>query len=151
MSLVGKDIDCLCSRCKLTLAHVVLYEVGGHVEGVQCKTCGAKHRYRGPKLQRRKEVPAERRPRPGVSQVSRPPVVRPADSRLWELKLASAAPDAVIWPFRLTDGYEKGDWIEHPRFGRGLVEKVTTDRMEVLFREGRKLLAMNRQEPEPGV
>jgi hypothetical protein len=41
--------------------------------------------------------------------------------RQWELKSAAAAPEAVVWPYR------------------------PGDRIEVLFREGRKLLAMNRR------
>ncbi|MFH2118828.1 MAG: hypothetical protein ABIJ25_00320 [Pseudomonadota bacterium] len=44
MSFVGKNIDAFCSRCGFTLAHIVLYETGGTVRGVQCKTCGAQHR-----------------------------------------------------------------------------------------------------------
>ena len=147
MSMVGKNIDAFCSRCGLTLAHIVLYEVGGTVQGVKCKTCGAEHRYRGPKPGRQRDIAAERRsgqvaPRP------RPPV-RPADTRLWEQRNAAAPPDAVVWDYKLTERYEKGDVIGHPQFGRGFVESIRADSMEVLFREGRKALAMNRQ-PTPG-
>jgi len=39
--------------------------------------------------------------------------------------------------------------IAHPRFGRGFIESVTTDDMEVLFREGRKRMTMNRPEAGP--
>ncbi len=148
MSLVGKRIDAFCSRCQLTLAHVVLYEMGGVVHGVKCKTCGAEHRYRGPKPQTKREIPAERRYGAVAAKAQRP--VRPADTRLWEQRNAAAAPDVVTWDYRLTEGYEKGDVISHPQFGRGFVEKITTDCMEVLFREGRKLMAMNRRPtPEP--
>jgi hypothetical protein len=51
---------------------------------------------------------------------------------------------AVVWDYKLTECYEKGDVISHPQFGRGFVEKITADSMEVIFREGRKSLAMNR-------
>ena len=145
MSLVGKNIDAFCLRCQLTLAHIVLYEVAGAVHRVKCKTCGAEHRYRGPKPEKRREIPAERRQK-GNNAAPRP--VRPADTRQWELHMAAAAPDAVAWPYKLTERYEKGDLLDHPHFGRGFVEKITTDSMEILFQEGRKLLAMNRrQEP----
>ncbi len=147
MSLVGKNIDAFCSRCGFTLAHVVLYEVGGAVQGVQCKTCGAQHRYRGARTGVSRDIAAERRrsreaPRP------RPPV-RPSDSRVWQQRSAAAPPDAVVWDYRLTERYETGDILNHPQFGRGFVEAATADRMEVIFREGRKTLAMNRQ-PTPG-
>ena len=148
MSLVGKNIDAFCSRCQLTLAHIVLYEVGGAVHGVKCKTCGVQHRYHGPKPEKKREVPAERRHGGVAAKAQRP--VRPADARQWEQRNAAAAPDAVTWDYQLTERYEKGDVIAHPQFGRGFVEKITTDSMEVLFREGRKQMAMNRRPaPDP--
>ena len=146
MSMVGKNIDAFCTRCGFTLAHIVLYEVGGAVHGVKCKTCGAEHRYRGPKPGRQRDIAAERR---GVRESVRTPrPVRPADARLWEQRNAAAAPDVVTWDYRLTERYEKGDVISHSNFGRGFVEAVRADSMEVLFREGRKTLAMNRR-PAP--
>lgn len=142
MSLVGKNIDSLCPRCQLVLAHIVLYEVAGAVQGVKCKTCGAEHRYRGPKPERRPSVPSVRRI--GQPPAVKPRPVRPADARLWEVRNAALAPDAVTWKYKLTERYEKGDVIDHPLFGRGFVESATTDAMEVLFGQGRKRLAMNR-------
>jgi hypothetical protein len=144
--MVGKNIDAFCTRCGFTLAHIVLYEVGGAVQGVKCKTCGAEHRYRGPKPGRQRDIAAERR---GVRESVRTPrPVRSADSRLWEQRNAAAAPDVVTWDYRLTERYEKGDVISHSNFGRGFVEAVRADSMEVIFREGRKTLAMNRR-PAP--
>ena len=146
MSLVGKNIDDFCSRCQLILAHVVLYEVGGSVQGVQCKTCGSQHRYRGPRTGRQRDVAEERR---RTRQAPRPPrPIRPVNGRLWEQRNAAAA-DAVVWEYQPTERFEKGDVINHALFGRGFVEAVTADRMEVLFREGRKTLAMNRPAPVP--
>jgi hypothetical protein len=143
LSLVGKNIDAYCSRCRFLLAHIVLYEVGGAVQGVKCKTCGGEHRYHGPKPERRREVPAERRP--GREPLKTRPAVRPADARLWEQKNASTPADAVVWEYRWTENFEEGDVISHASFGRGFVEKVFPERMEVLFREGRKQMAINRQ------
>jgi hypothetical protein len=57
-------------------------------------------------------------------------------------------PDVVVWDYKMTERYEKGDVIIHPSFGRGFVESITADGMEVLFGEGRKRMAMNR--PETG-
>lgn len=149
MSLVGKNIDTFCSRCGLELAHIVLYEVGGVVHGVKCKTCGSEHRYRGPKPEKRREISAERRPGKGSATIQRP--VRPADSRQWEARNASTPSDAMVWDYKWTENYEKGDVIAHPHFGRGFVENVSTDSMEVLFREGRKQMAINRRSGIAGV
>ena len=148
MPLVGKNIDAFCSRCGFTLAHIVLYEMGGAVRGVQCRTCGAQHRYRGPAPEKKPFVPAVRQNGAGAA-APRPNVVRPADSRQWEARNAAMTPDAVVWDYKWTERYEKGDAIAHPRFGRGFIESVTTDDMEVLFREGRKRMTMNRPEAGP--
>jgi hypothetical protein len=144
VSLVGKNIDAFCSRCQLTLAHIVLYEVGGVVRAVKCKTCGAEHRYHGPAPAKRHSIPALRRS--GTASAARPRTVRPADARQWEARNASLTPDVVVWDYKLTERYEKGDVINHPSFGRGFVESITADGMEVLFGEGRKRMAMNRRE-----
>jgi hypothetical protein len=149
VSMVGKNIDAFCSRCGLTLAHICLYEVGGAVRGVKCKTCGVEHLYRGPKPQKKRDVAEERRSRIGGAAWPARPAVRPIDARQWELKNAAVAPDVVIWDYRLTERYEKGDVIAHPQFGRGFVLAVTGERMEVLFREGRKHLAMNHPAASP--
>jgi len=146
VSLVGKNIDAFCSRCGFTLAHIVLYEVGGVVRAVKCKTCGAEHRYHGPAPEKRRSVPAERRS--GAAPAARTRTVRPADARQWEARNAVLTPDVVAWDYKLTECYEKGDVITHPSFGRGFVESITADGMEVLFGEGRKRMAMNR--PETG-
>ena len=155
MSMVGKNIDAFCSRCQLTLAHIVLYEMNGIVKGVQCKTCRTEHRYRGPKPPPvKREVPAQRWRDGRLVTAVKPAVkpVRPADLRQWEQRQAAAEPEVAVWEYRLTERYEKGDVIDHPQFGRGFVEALTSPQsMEVLFREGRKSMAMNRQPvPTPG-
>jgi len=144
VSLVGKNIDAFCLRCQLSLAHIVLYEVGGMVRGVKCKTCGTEHRYQGPAPEKRRSIPAVRRN--GAGSAPRPRTVRPADVRQWEARNAAITQDVVVWDYKLTERYEKGDVISHPLFGRGFAESITADGMEVLFREGRKRMAMNRLE-----
>jgi len=146
VSLVGKFIDAWCSRCGMTLAHVVLYEVNGVVTGVKCRTCGSEHRYRGPAPVKKNEAPTVRGTGGGLVKLSKQ-TIRPVVSRQWEAKSAAVPPDAVVWDYKLTERYEKGDVITHPRFGRGFVESTTIDKMEVLFREGKKLMAMNRAAP----
>jgi hypothetical protein len=86
---------------------------------------------------------AERRKARESSKMQRP--VRPMDARQWEQRNASTPSDAVVWDYKWTENYEKGDLIAHTQFGRGFVEKVSTDSMEVLFVDGRKQMAMNRR------
>ncbi len=144
VSLVGKNIDAFCLRCQLTMAHIVLYEVGAMVLGVKRKACGTEHRYHGPAPEKRLSIPAVRRN--GAGSAPRPRTVRPADVRQGEARNAAITPDIVAWDYKLTERYEKGDVIAHPLFGHGFTESITADGMEVLFREGRKKMAMNRLE-----
>jgi len=50
-----------------------------------------------------------------------------------------------------TENYEKGDVIAHSQFGRGFVEMTSTDTMEIIFREGRKQMAINHRPGMTGV
>jgi hypothetical protein len=51
-----------------------------------------------------------------------------------------AKPEQSFVPFALSSRYAKGDLIQHPKFGRGLVLTVEGTRIEVLFQEGKKKL-----------
>jgi hypothetical protein len=49
-------------------------------------------------------------------------------------------PDDSFVPFLLSSRYAKGDFISHPKFGKGLVLGVEGPRIEVLFKDGKKKL-----------
>jgi len=90
MPWAEKNIDSLFPRCKLALAHVVLYEAAGSAQGVKCKTCGSEHRCYEPGPRNQQRIPTERRPRVG-REAAPPTPVGPADARLWELWVAATA------------------------------------------------------------
>ena len=144
MSRVGENIDAHCLKCKLVLAHIVLYEVGGVISKVKCKTCGAEHKYRGvkppaPKRDAKESPLKEKRAR---ADKGKPPE-NPAPIR-WETQYRNLDTDAPVKPYRIQGVYQVGDIIDHPSFGLGFAEKMTThNRMDVLFKEGVKSLAMN--------
>jgi len=43
----GGEIDTLCTKCAMTLAHTIIAMVGPRVVKVKCNTCGADHAYHG--------------------------------------------------------------------------------------------------------
>jgi hypothetical protein len=43
-------------------------------------------------------------------------------------------------PFAMSTRFAKGDFITHPKFGKGLVLGVEGPRIEVLFQDGKKKL-----------
>lgn len=144
MSKVGQNIDAYCLKCKLVLAHIVLYEVDGAVSKVKCKTCGAEHKYRGVKPSAPKGAAKEKSAKERWSRTQTgKKTVDPAPIR-WETQHRNLDPDTAVKPYRIQDLYQVGDVIQHSAFGLGFVEKIATyNRMDVLFQAGVKFLAMN--------
>jgi hypothetical protein len=46
MIKVGGEVDALCNKCELTLAHTVIAMVGDKPAKVKCNTCKGEHKYR---------------------------------------------------------------------------------------------------------
>jgi len=144
MPSVGDNIDAYCLKCKLLLAHVVLFKVNGVVSRVKCKTCGAEHKYRGATAGVKKKA-AE-----GLSGAVRAkkPVAPKApanDAPLqWDLKSRNMPPDTPILNYSIRETYKANQVIHHPVFGVGFVQKVVSDKsISVLFSDSVRLMGMN--------
>ena len=144
MARVGKDIDALCTRCKMVLTHVVVSEVDGVVSKVQCRTCGALHKYRdGQKrtVQRERTGGTRLIKSQGKAAAKRLPGEQ---QRLWQMKKDALEEDPDIKVYRPDGDFETHDIVQHPKFGLGFVERpISGTRVEILFQEGLKLMAMN--------
>jgi hypothetical protein len=131
MVKVGGEVDAFCTRCELSLAHTVHAVVGGRPVKVECNTCHAVHRYRGP-------AGASAPARSGAG-TARPERVRAEvvafDALLAGKRVAEASPYS---PRRT---YAVDDVVDHPTFGRGFVSAVRDGaKIEVTFRSDVKLL-----------
>ncbi len=141
---IGEDIDAYCLKCKLVLAHIILFKVDGVVNRVKCKTCNAEHKYRGtlPGAQKKTavRVPAAVRAKKLLSQKA--PVY---DAPLqWDLKSRNMARETSIRNYSIKETFKVNHVINHPVFGVGFVEKVITDKsMSVLFHDSVRLMGMN--------
>jgi hypothetical protein len=140
---VGKNIDAYCLKCKLVLAHVVMFKVDGVVSRVKCKTCGAEHKYRG-------TLPAAKKPAaaraPGMTGAKKPSAtVAVKDSPMrWALKSRNMPPGTPMRNYSIRETFKVNDAINHPVFGVGFVEKVVTDKsIYVLFNDSIRLMSMN--------
>jgi RNase P subunit RPR2 len=144
VSLVGKYIDAYCTKCKLLLAHVVMYEVDGKVKKVKCKTCGSEHIYRTGAQQKKSSDFAVR---PGKEKrVNTAPKSRKAtyDAPIqWELKYSEMNPESPVKVYRVQDIYTSEEVIRHPLFGLGFIGRVSDTSMEVLFKDAVRRMAMN--------
>jgi hypothetical protein len=131
---VGADIAALCSKCG-DVWHVVVAKVGPEIAKVQCKECGAYHRYRSPsgaKASKRTPAARQREPRAVVERFEAPAVA--AD--------LSRPPR----PYRVVERFEVGERVEHPTFGQGTVEVAETQKITVFFAAGRKVLVHGKGE-----
>lgn len=135
---VGGDVLAYCTKCKMELAHVIVSVVDGRPSKVLCKTCRTQRNFRktagAPSA---KSSPATRL---GMGPKARVPVTAIRTAELWEKKLAEAKVDSAQ-PYSPKTVYAKGDVIEHPKFGKGLVEEMKgRGKVSVFFRDGDKIL-----------
>lgn len=144
MTSVGENIDAYCLKCKLLLAHLILFKVDGVVSRVKCKTCGAEHKYRG-------TLPGAKKPAavraPGAVRAKKPVAAKVTvnDAPLqWDLKSRNMPPETAIRNYSIKETFKVNTVINHPVFGVGFVEKVVTDKsIFVLFNDSVKLMGMN--------
>jgi len=144
MSLVGKDIIAECTKCNLSLAHIVIYEVKGKVKKVKCKTCGAEHVYKEESQGKtRKTGSAAKQPGKEKKVRSARKVAKPVyDAALdWELPTCATNREMSVRDYRMEDTYKPGDIVNHPLFGLGFVREVSGTSMEVLFKDSLKRMA----------
>lgn len=147
---VGKDVEAACRKCG-EVWHVIVAVEGGKITKVQCKECMAYHRYRAPEGEER--VDTEAKPKKVVTTrkpaAPRKPGSAPTSAK-GTSKKAAAHDEPLVEPdlsrpirlYKMTDSYEPGDRVEHPKFGQGVVELLSgPGKMTVFFEDGRRTLA----------
>lgn len=139
----GDDVEAWCTRCRMNLEHRVIAVVGNDIKRVQCLTCGGDHVYRAPKNEH-SAAESDKETR----QLPRKPSGK-ANSRAageWTRFMQEMPPDTTPRRYRVSDTYEPGEFIAHPVFGEGKVlEIVGREKMQVVFKEGRKILICNKR------
>jgi len=130
---VGSDIEAVCGRCG-EVWHVVIAVVGGKIAKLECKQCGARHRYRPVKGEA------------GAAPARRSRAATPSARRSRKQKdVVEADPSAPRRPFRTSETYRVGERVVHASFGEGVVQTVAgATKVEVLFAGGLKTLVHGR-------
>jgi hypothetical protein len=146
MSLTGGNIDAYCLKCKLVLAHVVMFKIGEAVSKVKCKTCGAEHKYRPQKPAAKKPAVSKPLTHKGIMakkaaaakiQTNNAPIQ-------WDIKNRTMDRSMPVKDYSIHSQYRIKDVVNHPIFGLGFVERIASDKtMAVLFSDSVKLMAMN--------
>jgi hypothetical protein len=143
----GDDVEAWCTRCRMNLNHRVIAVVGNNIQKVVCLTCGSHHKFYPPKNQE----PVDKEPREirtALPDKSRKPASRAASKALgeWTTFMKNMPPGTMPKPYKVSESYSPAEYVEHPLFGTGRVlEIVGAEKIQVIFKEGRKVLICNRR------
>ena len=137
----GDILDAQCTRCRVLTNHTIVAMVAERIVRVKCNTCGSEHNYHAPK---EAKTSAERRAtgsgeRATSSSAKRKEVMTPPFREQWEAALAGKDSSEAT-AYDMTGKVGKDNLVSHPNFGIGIVTMVAGNKMEVLFRDGPKLL-----------
>ena len=132
---VGGDIGAICGKCG-DVWHVVIAVVDRRIAKVECRECGARHRYRSAPG----AVPAAATPRKAAAGAAS----GRARTR-HQAPIVEADPTRPRRAFCTSETYRVGDRLVHSSFGEGVVQAVTgATKIKVLFGVGPKTLVHGR-------
>ena len=133
----GMDLDAPCGRCKGETRHQVLTLTDGVPDKLICGQCRSVHKFRAEKP---KAEPAARTPRvPASAKAGAARPVSGLASQFQQLMIAEQG-GAQARPYSVASRWEEGQWLDHPSFGLGRVQKRLGKKVDVLFKDGLKTL-----------
>ena len=129
----GQDVDAPCGRCGGETRHQVLTVTDGLPEQLICGNCRSVHKFRAPR-----PAPLARAPR--TPSAPRPASPRPAGTSQFQQALDREPGPPAARPYRVTEAWTEGAWMDHPAFGLGRVQRKAGKKVDVLFRDGLRTL-----------
>lgn len=142
---VGGEIDALCNRCELNLAHTIVAMVGPKVIKVKCNTCGSDHQYRGQQpLVKAQSFAAPKSKAPKATKST-------ASSRAataWEDKFHGKDLSRAR-RYAPTETFAVDEVVDHPTFGLGLVTHVRGDKVDISFKQEERTLVHGKAGTSP--
>lgn len=134
----GSIIEARCSKCRDILNHTIIAMVEDTPALVMCNTCQGRHKYRVPAV---KKTTAAKKT---TGTTAKPRKTRKTPQQLeceqWQ-ELSGSLNRAEPKPYAIDAEFSVNNVILHPVFGLGKVKrKVATNKIEVLFEQGIKLL-----------
>jgi hypothetical protein len=136
----GGEIDALCTRCELNLAHTIVAMVGPKVVKVKCNTCGAEHVYRGqqPLVKPQSFAAPKKSATPRAARAA--VVVSTWEDRFKGKDLANAR------RYSPRESFALDEVVDHPTFGLGLVTAVRGDKVDIAFKQHDRTLVHGKAE-----
>jgi len=139
---VAQNIATRCTKCKMELNHTVIsHTITGIVARVKCRTCGSEHKYYPEK---KKTTPRTTRST-GSAATKTAAAKKAAAAALNFEALSEKFKNRERVPYSMSGSFKLNDVIDHATFGMGIVIKVSHQRIEVLFSDGLRTLACNKE------
>jgi hypothetical protein len=146
---VGADIEALCSKCG-DVWHVVVAKEGQKIVKVQCKQCGAYHRYKSPHgAPKEAKLPSNIRPAKEPKAPSSPKAPSEVSAR-FDKPAVAADLSKPPRTYRASERFEVGERVDHPSFGQGVIEIAEPGKITVFFATGRRVLAQSKDGAQTG-
>ncbi len=145
----GDSVEAQCGKCKGVTRHVVVVIESGEAMQVQCTYCGSRHKFKskdsaGNQAARARKT-ASGTKKAGTKKATKAAQASAAILKEWEEAVA-AADQSQTKLYSMNSGFEQGDLVDHKKFGVGVVtQPIIPDKVEILFRDGIKLLRCNLQ------
>jgi len=141
--VAGNHIQAFCSKCKADKEQVVLELWEGQVRKVRCTACDHEGTYKRPHHPDA-AVPEKSKGAGGKEKKKkRGKAAQPKDE--WKEALAGKENEEAK-PYVPAETYKANERLDHAAFGIGVVMRViSATKMEVLFKEGRKIMVCGRK------
>ncbi|WP_026939130.1 hypothetical protein [Holophaga foetida] len=135
----GMELDAPCGRCKGETRHRVMSVTDGVPEKLICMACKSVHKFRAERPSKAEPASrAVRTPRAGVAAAPIKPTA-PSPNQFHQLMIEEQA-GSQAKPYSIKERWEEGMWIDHPTFGLGKVQHRNAKKVDVLFKDGMKVL-----------
>lgn len=156
----GSEVDATCTRCRMVTNHRVVAMHEGVIKRVICLTCESQHNFRPPPGRKKSEQVVARRSkgelettvttkttttqksRSGSQSRTKTTTKKratPVPTEEWLRRKEALAEEPR--PYRMTETYQAGEALDHPKFGLGFIIRIGADgKMEVLFESSLKTL-----------
>ena len=139
----GEEVLTYCSTCDRNVTRTIVAHKSGNsgpVAKVHCRICSKVKAYRAPKGM---TAGAPKAPRKKAGSQRAKPVAVSLESE-WQRQLqeAQGKPSRA---YAVSEKFEKGDVVEHPSFGVGVVQgPKDANKVEILFQASMRVLLHNK-------
>lgn len=138
---VGKDVLAYCSKCKLTLSHIIMaLKDPNTIAKVQCNTCKSIHAFKeDPGIKKTVSGKAPKGTRGRKAKDNKPGV---SINEMWVEAMNNTKNKSKEYSTKTR--FIIGDVVDHPKFGPGVVEEILDNtKIKVIFRNEIKVLVHN--------